>query len=250
MNEHRFDGLSNLYERYRPAYPAAFLDLLYDGPLQSGGPVADVGAGTGILTRQLLERGSTVYAVEPNPEMRRLAKQKLGGMAGFYPVDGTAEHTSLPDRCVVCVTAAQAFHWFNPEGFRQECRRILRPGGMVVLVWNSRDGESPLVQENDALNRRLCPEYRGFSGGGRGTSSEELAHFFSGGFQTHSFNHPLAFDREGFIGRNLSASYAPRTDDPGYVCYVKELERLFERYQKDGNIVMPNRTCCYLGRVS
>lgn len=91
--------------------------------------VADIGAGTGKWTARLLPLGCRICAVEPNGSMRREAERLLGGEPRLTLLGGSAEHTGLPDASVDCVTAAQAFHWFDRERFRAECRRILTPGG-------------------------------------------------------------------------------------------------------------------------
>lgn len=249
MNEEKFSGLSGLYARYRPDYPQAFLDELYTaGGVTPEDDVADVGAGTGIFTRQLLERGNRVWAVEPNGDMRAKLRENLQGFSGLTCVAGSAEATSLPAYSVSLVTAAQAFHWFDPAAFRAECRRILRPGGRVLLVWNSRDAQSALVRENAALNRRWCPAFRGFSGGM--AEKTDFSDFFAGAYAQRRYENPLYFDEQGFLGRNLSASYAPRAGEPQYAPYVQALRALFARHcGPDGVLVMPNFTRCYLGAV-
>jgi SAM-dependent methyltransferase len=135
----RFSNRVDDYVRYRPHYPPGVLDLLREGiGLTPRTVIADVGSGTGISTELFLQNGNTVFAVEPNPEMRAAAKRLLGGRANFHSVNGTAEATMLPDGSADCVVAAQAFHWFDPEKTRAEFRRILRAGGWVVLLWNTR----------------------------------------------------------------------------------------------------------------
>lgn len=114
MYEKRFDGKGEIYARFRPTYPKAMLDYLYTkGGMRAGSVIADVGAGTGILTRLLLERGCTVFAVEPNADMRRKAEETLRSFAACHFTCGNAEQTLLPDHSVHFVTAAQAFHWFD-----------------------------------------------------------------------------------------------------------------------------------------
>ena len=126
----RFSNRVDDYVRHRPHYPPGVLDLLREGiGLTPRTVIADVGSGTGISTELFLENDNTVFAVEPNPEMRAAAKRLLGGRANFHSVDGTAEATTLPGGSVDCVVAAQAFHWFDPEKTRAEFQRILRAGG-------------------------------------------------------------------------------------------------------------------------
>jgi SAM-dependent methyltransferase len=125
--------------------------------LGPGRKVVDVGAGTGKLTRGLVATGADVIAVEPLREMR-LQLERVVPEADA--VDGTAEAIPLPDGAADAVTAAQAFHWFDPERALPEIRRVLREDGALALVWNSRDLRDPLqarVEELIAPYRRAAP---------------------------------------------------------------------------------------------
>lgn len=120
-NTRRFEAKAALYLQFRPAYPEAYFDyLLSKTQLMPEDAVADIGSGTGIFSRQLLERGLSVYAVEPNSNMRSKAEQQLGANPRFFSVPGSAEHTFLADSSVALVTAAQAFHWFDQKKFGAE----------------------------------------------------------------------------------------------------------------------------------
>lgn len=251
MNENRFDGMGKIYSRFRPSYPQEFIDCLFSEiGMNKDSVIADVGSGTGILTGQLLSKGCRVYAVEPNNDMRAAAEKNLKGFSNFVSVNGTAENTTLADSSVDYITVAQAFHWFDRQVFKRECKRILKPGGSVILVWNSRDAESEFVQENDKLNRKYCPSFKGFIGGMRGAVDEgDFSDFFSGRFEARSFENHLQFDEQGFIGRNLSSSYALKETDGNYSEYVFELKKLFEKYKNGETVVMPNFARCYIGKV-
>lgn len=251
MNENKFDGMGNIYAKFRPNYPKAFIDFLFtDLNLPKNCVFADIGAGTGILTKQLLEKDATVYAVEPNDDMRKVAENNLKVFSKFIPVKGTAENTALSDNSIDIITAAQAFHWFDRQKFKKECQRILKPSGKVILIWNSRDSKSELIIENDSINRKYCSNFKGFSGGMRGaTQEDDFSDFFSGEYTVKTFQNPLTYSKKNFVGRNLSASYALKENDVNYTSYVNELEKLFDKYSKDGVLTMPNFTMCYFGTV-
>ncbi len=129
------------YERGRPSYPPEAIDWL----LPSGArDVLDLGAGTGKLTTRLVERGLDVVAVDPLAEMLEVLRHSLPDTPALL---GTAEEIPLDDDSVDTVLVAQAWHWFNPERALPEVARVLRPGGRLGLVWNTRDERLGWVRE-------------------------------------------------------------------------------------------------------
>lgn len=144
---HGFDSAATAadYERARPSYPAeALAHVVGHGAIGPGRQVLDLAAGTGKLTRLLLPTGADVVAVEPVPAMR---DQFTSGLPSVEVLDGTAEAVPLDDASVDVVTVAQAFHWFDPVKALAEIRRVLRPGGHLFLVWNTRDRRVSWVKE-------------------------------------------------------------------------------------------------------
>ncbi|HZC41910.1 MAG TPA: class I SAM-dependent methyltransferase [Streptosporangiaceae bacterium] len=136
-----FGDFAAEYERGRPSYPAAAVDWVLPPGCRR---VADVGAGTGKLTRLLRARGLTVTAVEPSGGMReQLARQ----IPDVQVLPGTAEQIPLPDGSVEAVLLAQAWHWADPARALPETARVLAPGGWLGLLWNVRDEQVPWVAE-------------------------------------------------------------------------------------------------------
>lgn len=207
--------------------------------------IADIGSGTGIFTAQLLNCGYQVYAVEPNADMCRKAEEKLSGWEGFSSVDGADKATNLPDHSVDCVTAAQAFHWFDAEAFRAECRRILKPGGRVMIVYNARDEKAACTQGLAALRRKYNPEFHGFS---NGISDEACRAFFDGECAVFRADNSQSYDRQGYIDRVLSSSYSLKETDAQYGAYLEEIGVLFETYAVDGVLTVPVYTTAYIGK--
>jgi len=137
-----FGERADSYQRMRPTYPPAAVDFVLHG--RSPGRVLDVGAGTGKLTRLLLDRAEQVVAVEPDPQMRRVLSSAV---PDAEVLAGSAERLPLPDASVDAIFAGQAFHWFARPATDHELARVLRPGGVVGLIWNMPDQSVPWLPE-------------------------------------------------------------------------------------------------------
>jgi SAM-dependent methyltransferase len=242
----RFSDRVEQYARYRPRYPNALLDFLLSKiPLPA--TVADIGSGTGILSDQLLQVGYQVMAVEPNKPMREVAEHRLSGNQAFRSVDGSAEDTGLPSLTVDAVTCAQSFHWFDRAKCRIEFDRILRPKGLVALIWNDRARRDPLMEQYDELLTRFLPEYPDFSH--RRVSMEDIQAFFStGSFQLFTFPNYQSLTREEFLGGLVSSSYVPLSGEPGHKELLEACNVLFDRFAANGSIRFLYETQLYLGR--
>jgi SAM-dependent methyltransferase len=153
-----FELVADVYERARPEYPPEAVAWIAERlDLRPGRIVLDLGAGTGKLTRALLETGARVLAVEPGDEMRARLEQAAPGAEALR---GSAEHIPLPADAVDAITAGQSFHWFRHDEAIPELHRVLRPGGGVALVWNSRDPENPVQREISDLIAPFVPPNR------------------------------------------------------------------------------------------
>lgn len=151
-----FTQQSDAYRRSRPAYPAELLDLLItEAGVQAADPVADFGAGTGIMTRLLVERGFAVSAIEPNSSM-----SGEGELPEACWLAGTFEASGLKDESQRWAIAAQAFHWADPPRALPELRRVLQPGCLFTVVWNNRaKSENEVVRWTEEAIHRHVPEF-------------------------------------------------------------------------------------------
>ena len=244
----RFSNRVDDYVRYRPHYPPGVLDLLREGiGLTPRTVIADVGSGTGISTELFLQNGNTVFAVEPNPEMRAAAKRLLSGRANFHSVNGTAEATTLPGGSVDCVVAAQAFHWFDPEKTRAEFRRILRAGGWVVLLWNTRlKDATAFLRAYEKLLLIFGTDYAQVQH--ERIDAAALQRFYAAGFQRRTLPNQQVFDYESLKGRLLSSSYAPAADHPQHAPMLAALHKVFQAHQENGRVRFDYETQIYFGR--
>jgi SAM-dependent methyltransferase len=245
----RFSSRVADYIRYRPSYPEAILVwLAQECGLTPQAHIADIGSGTGILSGLFLRFGCQVFGVEPNADMRAAGERLLAGEAGFHSVAGRAEATTLPDASVDFVTAGQAYHWFDPEPTRAEFRRILRPPGWVVLLWNERLVDSEFLAGYEALLQRLSTDYGRVDH--RRIDSAEITRFFThAAWRVETFPNHQDFDWTGLRGRLLSSSYAPLPGSPHYEPMMEELERLLTAHQRDGRVKVTYETKVYAGRI-
>ena len=252
-NEQRFSGLGKFYAQNRPSYPQSFMEYLFSNVgMNEDSVIADIGSGTGILTKQLLDMGcKEVFAVEPNADMRNIAENNLNGyVPKFQSIAASAETTRLSSYSVDYVTVAQAFHWFDRELFKKECKRILKMSRTVVLAWNVPDNEAEMTRKHDIINRQHCSTYAGSASRLKVKDYEKnLTDFFIGQFEIKEFRNDLTFDKEGFIGRSRSSSYALKETDKGYEAYVAALAELFDEYSQEGLLILPNKTRSFVGVV-
>jgi SAM-dependent methyltransferase len=246
----RFSTRVENYIKYRPGYPAEVLELMrVRCGLAATSTVADIGSGTGILTELLLETGATVFAVEPNKEMREAAERLLSDYGRFRSVNGTAEATTLPDASVDLITASQAFHWFDISKSRRELLRILRPRGWVVLIWNERPIDAgPFLDEYDALLRRHAAEYDRVTN--MRADEAKIREFFGCSPATAVFANRQTFDFTGLEGRLMSSSYAPEAGHPEHEPMIAGLRDLFDRHNRGGKVVFPYRTLVYFAHLA
>jgi SAM-dependent methyltransferase len=163
--------------------------------------VLDLAAGTGKLTRPLLEAGLSVIAVEPVAEMREALP------AAVRAVDGTAEAIPLAGGAVDAVTVGQAFHWFDGVAALAEIHRVLRPGGSLALIWNRRVAGDPV---NRAIEELLRPHLNLVPSHGRGDwrAAFERTTLF-GPLEERRFPNEHTLDADGMADRVGSISFVP-----------------------------------------
>lgn len=238
-----FSDRATDYVKYRPSYPAAAIDTILEG---LGDPsqltAADVGAGTGIASRMLAERGVCVSAIEPNAAMRQAADPHP--LVDFF--DATAEASNLPEASVDVLTSFQAFHWFNPIPTLSEFRRILKPSGRLALVWNDQAADDQFSIDFNRLILKAGSNI-GRTGKARGAVDRLLSsspHFVN--IRCHTFTHRRELDLFGTIGYALSKSFAPR-EGSAHQQLISDLKELHARScDERGFITLVYCTTVYL----
>ena len=246
----RFSTRVSNYARFRPSYPSEVVDLLKrECGLSSNSAVADIASGTGLFTRMLLETGSQVFGVEPNPEMRAAGERYLSKFSHFKSIDGTAEATTLAGHSIDIVTAAQAAHWFDQTKASMEFLRILKPGGWLVLLWNEpRKDATPFLRAYEDLLIRYGSDYEKIRNERTNMRGEPFLSRSKSSEKT--FEMIQQFDYAGLEGRLLSSSYAPQPGEPTHEAMLQDLRLIFDQYQVDGKIRFEYDTRVFYGHMS
>ena len=228
-----FGGVAEQYERARPGYPEDAVDWLV-GEARS---VVDLAAGTGKLTRQLVARGLDVTAVEPSAEMLALLRRRVPAATS---IEGSAEEIPLPESVADAVLVAQAFHWFDRPAALREIARVLRPGGVLGLVWNDRDDEVPWVAR---LSRLIGSEQDPES-----DPVEEIQPTgLFGPVEEKRFRLEHRLDRETLLDLVASRSYVAVQPPEGRAEILAAVSALFDELA-DESLVLPYVTYAYRAR--
>lgn len=234
----RFNNRAALYAKYRPTYPPEAIDAVLAQMPRTDLPVAaDLGAGTGILSRLIADWGISVKAVEPNREMREAAAPHTG----VRWVDAPAESTTLADNAAHLVTCGQAWHWFEPEKACAEVARILKPGGVFALLWYDDKPGCPA----SAMYRKAVKPGASETFGMHDDEqwSPTLAPpFDNAAAEHHIFEYEHRLDLEGLFGRARSASYVPQ-QGPDADRVEERMRELHAKHAGDDGIVTLGLIC-------
>lgn len=246
----RFSDRAAEYTKYRPSYPAELLTFMRDKlGLTAVHVVADVGSGTGILAKLFLDNGNVVYGVEPNAAMRQAADASLAGYEHFHSVAGRAEATTLKPDQADYVVAGQAFHWFHADEARVEFRRILKRGGWVVLIWNSRRiAGTPFLEAYETFLKQWGTDYAEVQRRYDVTTSL-LALFGGSAYERASFQNAQSLDLDGLRGLVLSSSYMPGAEHPRHGAMLDALRALFDELQEGGRVRIDYDTDVYFATL-
>jgi ubiquinone/menaquinone biosynthesis C-methylase UbiE len=241
-----FSTKAEKYARYRWDYaPQAIQRIFEITGIANQSLVADIGAGTGILTRHFVGRCKLVYAIEPNGAMRALAEQALGSIAGCCVLDGRAEATGLAEHSLDLITVAQALNWFDPQPTREEFRRILKPSGWLVDLRNLCTYGSDL----DTALQTIYPKETDTTAWNKGRGMPLSFYFDHQDFWQESFVFSQAETWEQFFGSLATASYAPDERSELFGRFEQAAREAFERFRASGMVVSEVETKLCVGRI-
>jgi len=245
----RFSSRAENYLKYRPHYPYEIVDYLKkESVLNDKSLVADIGSGTGFSAELFLKNGNRVYGVEPNKEMRGAGEKYLSSYKNFISIEGTAENTTLEPNSIDIITAGQAFHWFNFTKTRDEFRRIAKPDGYLVLIWNVRQFiDSGFGVDYEKLLTEFGTDYKEVEH--KTITTRDYDNFYPGNYKTANFQNKQMLDFEGLKGRLLSSSYAPDENNPNYAPMIKRLKEIFDKHRENGTVRLKYTTEVYYGKI-
>ena len=227
-----FAEVAGAYERGRPGYPDDAVRWLV-GDVSSD--VVDLGAGTGKLTRSLVALGHRVTAVEPLDEMRAELASVLPDARALA---GSAEAIPLPDSSADVVVSAQAFHWFDHDNALPDIGRVLRPGGRIALVWNSRDDRDPWMARLSAIVGNETIE-----------ESDVVpvldASGLFGSVETAVFAFEQVLDRDGLLDLVLSRSYLAKLPPPEREPVLDAVAALYDETAHGEGVRLAYATECF-----
>ena len=227
-----FADVADAYERGRPGYPSeAVLWMAGPEPVD----VVDLGAGTGKLTRVLVALGHRVTAVEPLDAMRA---ELQAAIPQAHALAGSAEAMPLPDASADVVASAQAFHWFDHDAALPEIARVLRPGGRIALVWNSRDDSDPWMAQLSAIIGNETIEESDVA-----PVLDESTLF--GTVETARFTFEQHLDREGLLDLVLSRSYLAKLPPPERDPVLDAVGRLYDETTTGDGVRLAYVTECF-----
>ncbi|MFC1851940.1 class I SAM-dependent methyltransferase [candidate division CSSED10-310 bacterium] len=242
-----YSSKAEKYAQYRWDYaPEAINMIIKTTGISATSSIADIGAGTGILSQHFVELVKNVFAVEINPEMRSLAERSLTGYPTFHSIDGCAEATTLPDQSIDLITAAQAIHWFDPEPTKREFLRIIKPDGWLAILRNYlRDDEV-----GEAMQDIFTDEYGAVPPQDVTLPEGKPLSFYYSHDQfrtlTYEFINYLTWD--AFLGSTLSASYTPSEEHPKFQKFEQAVRHVFDRFSIDGRVTTHGFTELHVGR--
>jgi RimJ/RimL family protein N-acetyltransferase/precorrin-6B methylase 2 len=240
-----FSSKAHLYEHYRWCYTPEAIQTLWEVTgLTPETVVADIGAGTGILTREFAGKVGRIYAIEPNYEMRKIARQILMGIPCCHLVAARAEALPLSNDSVDLVTVAQAVQWFEPEAARAAIWRVLKPGGWLALVRNY----STDRRMAEALDKIYPPECH-TTAAMIGTQQPRTFYYQGKNDLKLVFPFKSTLNWDAFFGALLTASSAPDEGSHAYENFKIAAWEIFNRFQSRNGLEVHAETELYVGQI-
>lgn len=204
-----FTGKAEAYAKARPSYAKEAIEYILS-LVPSNAVFTDIGAGTGKFSELIAAKGNTIYAVEPNADMRSQLERTLSSYDNAFIIEGSSYDTTLRDGCIDVICCAQALHWFDTQLYMAECKRIGKEKFLVVVVYNEETGRDPESRHEKAIADFL--------------DSPIMA----------EFPNTISYTREHWLTFMTSHSGDPSPDSKEYPKHLKKMNEIFDSSQIDG----------------
>ena len=245
----RFSQKAQKYARYRWDYSPQAIEMIFIlSKLSCGSSVADIGSGTGMLSSHLVGKVKSLYAIEPNSEMRDYSKNLLPISSNINILDGLAEALPLPDQSIDMIMVGRAIHWFDASKARAEFLRVLKPNGWLAIL------------QVPCLNRELVEAVKSIRTAENNWNVENdksrlnsvSPNFYYGNqeFIDRQFPQTITETWDEFFGRLCSLSPAPNEDDESLKKFKNAAHGIFRKFSKDDRLTIEIATQIQLGRIS
>ena len=247
QNINKFSDKAENYAKYRLDYSNKILEYFSEYNFNNNSVIADIGSGTGKLSKIFLDNGNMVYGIEPNDNMREMANKLLMGFDKFVSVNGSAENTTLQNGIIDFVVVGQAFHWFDANKALYEFKRIIKNNGVLALIWYHRKTDTPFWNEYENILIKNIPEYKGNIH--RNYTNEEIKKYFVREYRKIELESSRELSFNEVMGSFSSGSYAPKEDTMEYKKINNLFDKIFNDYNKDNKIICNYGFEIYMGKI-
>lgn len=254
MDTPTFGTTANAYAEHRIGFPTAMydrwngLDVLATAPMS----VVDLGTGTGTIARSLGSRGHTVIGIDIDaPMLAEATRLAVAESTDIQFLKSAADRTGLPDSSADLITAGQCWHWFDRPAVLTEARRLLKPGGILMICyydWLPLPGS--LVAATEELILKHSPTWRG--AGGIGMHPGCLADLASSGFreiQSFTFDENARYTPEGWVGRIEASAGIAALETEKRDAFKSELATLIAADYAGDTLDLAHRVFCAWGKM-
>lgn len=244
--KNEFYNKANEYAIGRPTYPEEVIKRIKELGIGKQSVIADVGAGTGLLTHMLNKLGCRILAVEPNVEMLNVCKEYCSNITTIEYINAPAESTQLKENSIDIIIIAQAFHWFDKELSKVEFKRILKKMGTLFSYGTNMQINSEFSIEYINIIRKN--KIKTIASITNFDPDKEKFDFLGQDYEKIYYDNWQSLSEEGVIGNALSLSYTPSKLDSNYDEFVQKLKNLFSKFQEEEKVTLHYKTEMCIGR--
>lgn len=246
LNKGIFSGKAKNYFKGRPDYPVEFFDYLYgEFGMCKGSVLVDIGSGVGKVSKNFLERGSKVFCVEPNMDMRMVADESLGHYRHYVSIAKAAEDTGIKSNSIDYVVCGNSYDYFDRNLAKPEFARILKENGKVIITYYGQYNEVYKDEMDDLLSKYAVNSNNHI---GQETRNYTCA-FEDNKYYEKIFYRTFLENLDEFLDGCMSYSRAPKPGDENYEAYMEGLRQIFDKYSKDGKLENTFKLRCLIGKV-